>query len=461
MSIKHSLRNGSKKARAPRPLAHLQRSPTAARELPPSLPVAPPRLYPAELSTAFLPPYNQVVEFTNFEEMKRYVGFNDADAANVASLAPQIRPAIPEIVEHFYEILLRSPSAKAVFTGGEAQLVRQRQMLSKWLVEIFDGRYENEYYERRLRIGTAHVRVGLPQQFMCLGMEIVWQEVRRLIHDTNPRDADGKLDSLHKLLTLDLATMLETYKEAYSEKIRSDERSAVEERLTQAEHLAEIGQLAASLAHEIKNPLAGISGAIQVFRDDLPSDDPRQATITEILGQIHRLDAAVKDLLLYARPTPPRAADTSLADTIRRVLNVLAEEPALQHVEVEFDHNATDIHIYADRGQIEQLLINLLINAAHASHNGGAIRVNVTHLPDRVRLVVADTGKGMSPEVQSRAFEPFFTTKAKGTGLGLSICRRIVETHGGRVFLESAIGRGTTVVVDFPQPPGVPVTLVS
>jgi len=405
--------------------------------------------------------YNQRVEYTTFEEMRCYVGFNDADAGNVASLAGYVRPFVPQIVEHFYEVLLRSPSAKAVFTGGELQFNRQRQELTKWLTELFDGRYDNDYYERRLRIGTAHVRVGLPQQFMCLGMEIVWQAFRRLIEDAKLRGADEKLDSLHKLLTLDLATMLETYKEAYSEKIRIDERSAVEERLTRAEHLAEIGQLAASLAHEIKNPLAGISGAIQVFRDDLAPDDPRQCTITEILGQIHRLDAAVIDLLLYARPTPPRAADVSLADTIRRVLNILAEEPALQHVEVEFDHNAKDIHIYADRGQIEQLLINLLINAAHASHDGGAIRVNVTHLPNRIRLVVADGGKGMSPEVQSRAFEPFFTTKAKGTGLGLSICRRIVETHGGKVILESAIGRGTTVVVDFPHPPAVPLAKAS
>lgn len=392
--------------------------------------------------------------------MKRYIGFSDADAANIASLACYVRPFIPQIAEHFYDVLLRSPSARAVFTGGEAQLTRQRQLLVTWLTELFDGSFESEYYERRLRIGTAHVRVGLPQQFMCLGMEIIWQAIRRLVREAKPRDTDEKLDSFHKLLTLDLSTILETYKEAYSEKIRIDERSAVEERLTRAEHLAEIGQLAASLAHEIKNPLAGISGAIQVLRDGLAPGDPRQSIILEILGQIHRLDAAVKDLLLYARPTPPRAADVSMADTIRRVLNILAEEPALQHVEVEFDHNAKDIHIHADRGQIEQVLINLLINAAHASHDGGAIRVNVTHLSDRIRLIVADSGRGMSPEVKSRAFEPFFTTKAKGTGLGLPICRRIVETHGGQVTLESAIGRGTTVVVDFPRSPTVPLPMV-
>lgn len=420
-----------------------------------------PRFPSDALLAAILPPYNKPVEFNTFEEMKRYIGFSDADAANVASLADYIRPKIPQVVEHFYEVLLRSPSASAVFTGGEAQFALLRRMLSGWMSELFDAKYDIEYYERRLRIGTTHVRVGLPQQFMCLGMEIIWQEVRRLVREARPRNTEEKLDSFHKLLTLDLATMLETYKEAYAEKIRIDERTAVEERLTRAEHLAEIGQLAASLAHEIKNPLAGISGAIQVLRDGLAPDDSRQAIILEILGQIHRLDAAVKDLLLYARPTPPRAADVSLADTIRRVLNILAEEPALQHVEVEFDHNAKDIHIHADRGQIEQVLINLLINAAHASHNGGAIRINVAHLPDRIRLLVADSGRGMSPEVQNRAFEPFFTTKAKGTGLGLSICRRIVETHGGKVTLDSAVGRGTTVIVDFPHPPDTPLVRAS
>lgn len=148
--------------------------------------------------------------------MKCYVGFSDADAANVASLAEYVRPFIPQIVEHFYEVLLRSPSARAVFTGGDAQLARQRQLLATWLAELFDGCFEREYYERRLRIGTTHVRVGLPQQFMCLGMEIIWQEVRRLVREARPRHTDEKLDSFHKLLTLDLATMLETYKEAYA-----------------------------------------------------------------------------------------------------------------------------------------------------------------------------------------------------------------------------------------------------
>jgi len=448
--------NGAQRAKADRVPKRTRRRSAGSRTYSRPRSETAPRQPGGDLLAAILPPYNQRVEFTTFEEMKRYVGFSDADAANVASLAPYVRTFIPQIVEHFYEVLLRSPGTKGVFTGGEAQLARQRLMLSAWLEELFDGRYAGEYYERRLRIGTTHVRVGLPQQFMPLGMEIIWQAVRRVIRDASPRNTDEKLDSFHKLLTLDLATILETYKEAYAEKIRIDERTAVEERLTRAEHLAEIGQLAASLAHEIKNPLAGISGAIQVLRDGLAPGDPRQSIIVEILGQIHRLDAAVKDLLLYARPTPPRAVDISLADTIRRVLNILAEEPALQHVEVEFDHHAKDIHIHADRGQIEQLLINLLINAAHASHDGEVIRVNVTHMPDRVRLIVADVGRGMSPEDMSRAFEPFFTTKARGTGLGLSICRRIVETHGGQIILDSALGRGTTVIVDFPQPPAVP-----
>ena len=112
---------------------------------------------------------------------------------------------------------------------------------------------------------------------------------------------------------LDLAVMLESYQESYAEQVRRSERSAVEEKLTRAEHLAEIGQLAASLAHEIKNPLAGISGAIQVFRDTMPHNNPHRPILTEILGQINRLDATVKDLLLYARPLPPKSASSCWA----------------------------------------------------------------------------------------------------------------------------------------------------
>jgi signal transduction histidine kinase len=385
-----------------------------------------------------------------FTGIKHCIGFGERDCVNLRALAPYVAGGIPAVVDRFYRELMNDPSARAVFSGGEKQIDRQRGLLSTWLAELFQGTYDESYYRRRSRIGASHALAGLQQQHMFCGMELIWQELDRLIRNTNVAEPVEKLGSLHKLLTLELAIMLDSYMKSYAEGIRESERSAVEEKLTQAQHLAKIGQLAASLAHEIKNPLAGISGAIQIIRETMAPDDPHQPIISEILGQIDRLDATVKDLLLYARPTPPQRTEFPLATIVDRVLKVLREEPALQRICVECDRSPADTTIYADDRQIEQLIINLILNAAQASDHGGIIELVITRNTEDIRLSVKDKGRGMTPEVRRQAFEPFFTTKARGTGLGLSICRRIVEAHGGSIRLESEVARGTAVTVDLP-----------
>lgn len=399
------------------------------------------------------PTYNsRMAQPAVYEEMLQYVGFSQADADNVFSLRDHVTPCFSEITEQFYEALLQTPMARAIFTGGDDQIAHQRRLLTTWLSEVFGGEYGPEYYRKRFQIGLTHLQVGLPQQYMCMGIQLIWESLDRVIRRQTIDLKDERLASLHKLLMLDLAVMLDSYTASYIEQTRKIEKEAVEERLTQSEHLAEIGKLAASLAHEIKNPLAGISGAIQVIRDAMHPDDPKRAIIGEIISQIHRLDAAVRDLLLYARPTLPRKATMCLADAVRRVLMILAREPAFEHVAVHFHDAEENSHVSADRSQIEQLLLNLLINAAHASEGSGQVRVAIESLEDKIRLSVIDSGVGMTADIRQRAFEPFYTTKARGTGLGLSICKRIVETHGGTIGLESAPGKGTTIIVDLPAP---------
>jgi signal transduction histidine kinase len=394
--------------------------------------------------------YNKGMHESALEDMKQSIGFTDEDAARVRSLSHHAARLAPAVVERFYDELLRQPGAAVVFSGGAEQIHRLRETLSDWLGEVFAGVYDRDYFEKRLRIGRAHVRVGLAQHFMVAGMEIIWTELERGLSAGGGDGTEAALRSLHKALMLDLAIMLESYKESHSEQARTLERRAVKEQLTRAEHLAEIGQLAASLAHEIKNPLAGISGAIQIMRDGMRADDPHRPIVNEILGQISRLDATVKDLLFYARPNPPRATTLGLSDVVTRVLTLLREEPSLQRVRIIHEPGPPDAAIHADDTQIEQLLMNLILNAAHASPDGGAVHLRITKNADRVRLTVTDKGTGMAPDVRDQAFEPFFTTKAKGTGLGLSICRRIVDAHGGSIELESELGRGTRVIVDLP-----------
>jgi hypothetical protein len=387
------------------------------------------------------------------EEIQAYVDFTAQDAAHARSLADVVRPRIPEIVDRFYQVLRRDPASLAVFTGGDEQIVRLHGLLSDWLSQLFNGVYDREYFDARFRIGATHVRVGLPQRYMLLGMEIVWEELSGIVRKSRSPALEKKLASLHKLLMLDLTIMLESYQESYSEAVRSVEREALEAQLIRAEHLAEIGQLAASLAHEIKNPLAGISGAIQILADSMPASDPHRDVIHEILRQIDRLDSTIKDLLLYARPARPSIREIKVDSLVHRVLTVLREEPALRKVRVQFASRNGEGVLVADEGQVEQLLINLILNAAHASDEGGIIQVDARRHGDFTRLTVKDAGHGMKPEVLAKALEPFFTTKARGTGLGLAICRRIVDAHGGTIRLDSEPGHGTTVSVDLPCAP--------
>ncbi len=395
-----------------------------------------------------LRPYTPGMQHDRLDELKKYIGFDERDAINLRSLAKPATPLIPRARDRFYEVLLGHPDARTVLTGDE-QVQRLKTFFAEWLRSLFTGTYDQGYFESRSRIGQTHVRVGLPQRYMPLAMDVVRTELSRGLRGADIDHIEEKLESLLKLLTLDLTIMLGSYQESYASQIRDFERKAMEGKLARAQHLAEIGQLAASLAHEIKNPLAGISGAIQVIGDSLTEDSPYKSIVGDILGQISRLDATVKDLLLYARPTPPERKDVKMSELVSRLISVLHEEPALRSLDVRFAD--TDAVAYADERQLEQLLMNLILNAAHASTDGTAIEVEAVERADRVSLVVKDRGAGMPEDVRKKALEPFFTTKAKGTGLGLAICRRIAESHGGTIAIESHPGQGTTVTVELPR----------
>jgi signal transduction histidine kinase len=171
--------------------------------------------------------------------------------------------------------------------------------------------------------------------------------------------------------------------------------------------------------------------------------------IDEMLAQIDRLDATVKDLLVYSRPRAPARISIDLNELIARVLNVLREEPTLRRLRVRHARESELPRIQADERQLEQVIMNLLLNAADASSEGGKVTIT-TSCDGCIRMEIADNGIGMTPEVLERAFEPFHTTKTKGTGLGLSICKQIVDAHGGKIRIDSKRHVGTTVVVELP-----------
>lgn len=385
-----------------------------------------------------------------FEEMKRYIGFGNEDCVALRGLKSPLGPHLPAVVEAFYGTLLRDSRARAVFTEP-GQIDRLRTTLLAWLGELFDGNYDEAYFERRCRIGRAHVRVDLPQHYMFTAMNVIRTRLATLIEELSLPGRRAALEALHKLLDLELAIMNDTYREDLVTRLRAVEQAQYQAQLSRSEHLAAVGELAASLAHEIKNPLAGISGAIQILGGELAEDHPHKEIIAESLRQIDRLDAAVKDLLVYARPRPPVTARVPVDQLLQRALVLLREEPSFRGVRVHCEGVDSGAFVAVDASQVHQVLTNLLINAAHACQHNGTIRCRILPCTGATKITIEDDGIGMPREVLNRAFEPFYTTKAKGTGLGLAICKRIVEAHGGTIALDSEPGRGTRVTIHLPE----------
>lgn len=395
--------------------------------------------------------YNPGMAEALFSEMKAFVGFSEADAAALKSVKSQITPVLSDIVVGFYDQLLKNQGTRNVLLEGPGRLARLRVFLLEWLEQLFCGCYDFAYYETRARIGRTHVRVDLPQHYMFTAMSYIRLSLVRVIRGFGLENEMQVLGALHKLLDIELAIMNDTYREDYVDRIQAAERVQFEQRISESEHLATIGQLAASLAHEIKNPLAGISGAIQVLGAEMEDGHAHKEIIAEALRQIDRLDAAVRDLLLYARPQQPALQREDLGQILAHALILLRQEPAFRGLRVRCEGITMPHWVHVDGAQVKQVIVNLMINAAHACEEGGEIECRIESVSDSVRLVVEDTGCGIRPDVLTRVFEPFFTTKARGTGLGLAICRRIVEVHNGRIEIQSVPGRGTRVIVELPR----------
>lgn len=385
-----------------------------------------------------------------FNRMLRYVGFTNADAEALSELGPTIRPRIPGIVIEFYDSVARDPLANEIFTAEASRADRLHESLAVWLTALFSGRYDDAHYRRSHAIGRTHVRVKLPQDYMFTGMNVIRRALIREIRNIYPPHLDATLAAVEKLLDLELAIMNRAYSDNLVEQVQQLEQDRFERQLGESRHLAIVGELAASIAHEVKNPLAGISGAMQVIRSSLDARHPHREIIDEAMLQIDRLDAAVEDLLVYARPKAPNRTQIDLAGLVRRVMVILREEPAFRGIHVELAPYSNGIEIEADEAQIQQVLMNIMINAAHACEEEGRIDCRINPNGDGARIEIEDNGIGVAHEIRERVWEPFFTTRAKGTGLGLAICKRIVEAHGGTIRLDSEPGVGTCVMIDLP-----------
>jgi PAS domain S-box-containing protein len=225
-------------------------------------------------------------------------------------------------------------------------------------------------------------------------------------------------------------------------------RVRMEEQLREHAALARIGEMAAVIAHEVKNPLAGIRGAVQVIGTRLPEGSREAAVTGEIVARIDALGGLMQDLLLFARPPQPHPVPVDLASLVATTIDLLRDDPSFRTVAVDIEGLAPPA--LGDPELLKIVLQNLLINSAQAMSGRGRIRIAFGTWDGRCEVRIADTGPGIPVEIRKRIFTPFFTTKARGTGLGLPTAKRLVEAQQGAIHVEFPPGGGTTVTVRVP-----------
>jgi signal transduction histidine kinase len=226
--------------------------------------------------------------------------------------------------------------------------------------------------------------------------------------------------------------------------------------MSRAEHLATLGELAAGLAHEIRNPLAGIAGVIDIIGRDLPEKSPAREVLKDVNEEVMRVNRIVTDLLETARPKPPEVRPADLNATAEHAVIFARQQTLAKPVKLELHKTNDSLTVEHDPNQIQQVRLNLMLNAIQAMEGadcaGGACQVDVDLAQRDGQAVVSvhDTGRGIRPEHLPNIFRPFYTTKGSGTGLGLSLARRIVEDHGGTITVRSEVGKGSTFEVQLP-----------
>ena len=260
---------------------------------------------------------------------------------------------------------------------------------------------------------------------------------------------DGKRAQL--VLAFDVTDKLRV-QEVLREKI--DELAAMTQQMWQASKLATVGELAASVAHELNNPLATVSLRVESLMQQLTDDKEKHRSLEIIISEVERMASLVTNLLQFTRRNYRQVSTVDVADEIMKSIDLISYYLRNRRIQVMTEFHNPLPAIHADRQQLRQVFLNLMTNASDAMPEGGQLmmRVQVDEPDERIVIEFADSGEGIAENQLKKIWQPFYTSKpeGKGTGLGLPICSRIIEEHGGEISLQSKLGRGTTVRVALP-----------
>lgn len=363
-----------------------------------------------------------------------------AEAALLVELRPTFERHADGVVDAFYDHLVRFDVLLPLLSNP-GTLERLKLAQRQYLLSLTSDAFDEAYVQSQLRIGTSHDAIGLaPQWYLgtyCLYIDLLAPLIYEH-HQADPVKARQTVQALIKRMLLDAQFVSDAYYDARQKK-------AVE----RSEQLAAVGELAASIAHEVRNPLAGLKGALEVLSKQL-ADPAHRDVVGEMLGQIGRMEGLVRDLLSYARPRPVAPARLSVHELLDRILRLFQDDIHRAGITVQRTSDPGTDTMLADPELMEQVFINLIQNAIQAMDAGGTLSLVARCEGDTLVVAFKDTGKGIPASVLPHVYAPFFTTKHRGSGLGLAIVKKILEQHRGRIEIQSEEGRGTTATIAVP-----------
>jgi len=251
------------------------------------------------------------------------------------------------------------------------------------------------------------------------------------------------------LVSVGIAALLLRSRKHHDQKV-----ATLQQELIRNERLAAVGELAGGLAHEIRNPLTGIGGALTMLAREVPANDDTQEVMSEIQQQISRMERLVQELIAYSQPGVLQPTWIDLHSILKQAIASASQRRTGPAVDLVVDLEPKGPEVYADARDLEHAFENLVLNAFQAISEEGTIEVQTRYSGEDVLISIRDDGSGMDAAIRDKIFEPFFTTKARGTGLGLPLVRRAVENYGGEINVKSAPGKGTTFVFSIPTKAG-------
>jgi signal transduction histidine kinase len=389
--------------------------------------------------------------------------FDESDAALLNDLVDLFQPRLTEISEAFYQHLLNYAETRAVFKD-EGMISRLKEAQKAYLMQAVEGPYDAAYFDRRWRIGFIHNAIHLEPHWFIGAFQLYHRILYPMILERYCDDAQavvGHILALDKIMNLDMQLGIQSYMVHYTNTM--EKLQALNNQIEAASTAK--SQFLANMSHEFRTPLNAIIGFTEVLQDQIPG--PLNAEQLEYLGDVNNagqlLLRLINDVLDLAKVEAGRLElfyeSFPIAQTVREAVTALRAAAEKKGITLQLNLPPDLGLISADQIRLKQILFNLLSNAVKFTDRGG-VSVSATVEDGQLHLAIADTGIGIRPEDMQRIFVEFSQVDAsharrhEGTGLGLALSKRLVETHGGRIWLESEFGTGSVFHVLLPlQPP--------